>query len=147
MKIQDIDHGMVFDHLELGTGSRVFSVLKERVWSQRFYPIMAGSFTSKREGKKDIAKLHGLHLAEGSQALNEIALLSPQATINWIENSNVAKKKKAVDCLSKEVATRLVSCANTNCISHEEAPPRFSVVAKEPLTFLCRYCTREFSRI
>ena len=143
-RIQDIDHGMVFDHLELGTGARIFEVLKARVWEEKFYPIMAGSFESTLQGKKDIAKLHGLHVGEGSPVLNEVAVISPHSTVNWIQDSRVVKKKRASDCMADVIETPLVECANQNCISHEEAPHRFHVLSRQPIRLKCAYCTREF---
>ena len=144
-KIQDIEFGMVFDHLGLGTGARVFDVLKSRVWSKEFRPIIVGSFPSQQKGRKDIAKLDGLHLDEGSPGLNEIALLSPDATVNWIDQGKVVKKKNARDCVADSIESPLVECANSNCISHEEAPQKFHVRSRQPLVMECYYCTREFS--
>ena len=137
---------MVFDHLAFGSGSKVFDVLSKRVWTDRFYPIMVGSFPSKSKGKKDVAKLDGLHLEEGSPAMNEIALLSPDATVSWVEGGEVVKKKTARECLAELVSSALVECPNTNCITHEEALPTFRVQSRSPLLLECRYCKRSFSR-
>jgi len=146
-KIQDIDKGMVFDHLDLGKGADVLTVLKKSVWNNGFYPVMTGSFISERKGKKDIVKLHGPHLEEGSPVMNDLAVISPDSTVNWIEGERVVKKRKAWECIADFIETSLVECANHNCVSHDEAPPKFHVTSKNPLKLKCFYCTREFQRI
>jgi aspartate carbamoyltransferase regulatory subunit len=143
-KIQDIEYGMVFDHLPPGAGAGVFNVLKNRIWPERFCPIIIGSFHSKKKGKKDIAKLDGIHLKEGSPALNEIALLSPHSTVNWIEDERVIKKKEAWKCMADFVSTEMIKCPNHNCISHKEAPGKFHVKSRNPLLMKCHYCERKF---
>ncbi|MBI4020659.1 MAG: aspartate carbamoyltransferase regulatory subunit [Candidatus Aenigmarchaeota archaeon] len=145
-KIELIEHGMVFDHLTFATGGRVFDVLSKYAWIDGFYPIMVGSFPSKSKGRKDVAKLDGLHLAEGTGAMNEIALLSPEATVSWIDHGQVLRKKKAWECLAPLVTSRLIECPNANCITHEEAPPTFRVQQRQPLSLECVYCKRSFMR-
>ena len=146
-KIRDIEYGMVIDHISLGKGTAVSDTIKNRLWKEQgIYSVTTGEGYNSPStgGYKDIVKLEGKQLDEGHGILNEIAVLEPHATVNWIEEQDVIRKKRACDCVSEEINTDLIDCANMNCVTHEEAPGRFYMLRKNPLEVRCHYCEREF---
>ncbi len=143
-QIRDIRYGMVFDHIPPGYGTVISGVLKSRVWEEEDHPVYTGEGLTGRKGPKDIVKLDGIHLKPGCDALNEIAFIHPDITVNWIEGSERTEKRRASDCIGDEIRSSLVPCENTNCIGNDEAPGRYKVLGKEPLTLRCHYCSRKF---
>ena len=137
MKVDVIENGTVVDHIKAGSGLKVFVMLGVAGgYSERAALVM--NVPSKRLGKKDIVKIEGKTVSEDAASM--IALLSPGASINIIENSKVAKKYVV------SVPERLRgagTCPNPNCITNREECVR--EFTKEGERFRCHYCERLFA--
>ena len=73
--------------------------------------------------------------------MQQISILSPNATISLIEDSKVIEKIKV------KLPTRiegLILCQNNTCISNSDEPiaSEFSVLEEKPLKIQCIYCNR-----
>ncbi len=134
LKVDVIENGTVVDHIKAGSGLKVFVMLGVAGgYSERAALVM--NVPSKRLGKKDIVKIEGKTVSEDAASM--IALLSPGASINIIENSKVAKKYVV------SVPERLRgagTCPNPNCITNREECVR--EFTKEGERFRCHYCER-----
>ncbi len=134
LKVDVIEKGTVVDHIKAGNGLKVFTMLGAAGgYSERAALVM--NVPSKRLGKKDIVKIEGKTVSD--EAASMIALLSPGASINIIENSKVSKKYVvSVPEKLKGAGT----CPNPNCITNkEECVKEFN---KEGEKFRCHYCER-----
>lgn len=137
LKVDMIEKGTVVDHIKAGKGGKVLTILGVgEDYPGRVALVM--NVPSKRLGKKDIVKIEGKSVSE--DVANMIALVSPGASINLIENSAVSKKY--VVSLPEKLKG-MGTCPNPNCITNKEmSEKQFS---KEGDRYRCRYCERLMS--
>ena len=137
LKVDVIEKGTVVDHIKAGRGQKVLVILGAgEGHSERAALVM--NVPSKKLGKKDIVKIEGKIVSE--EVANMIALISPGASINIIENSSVAKKY--VVSLPDKLKG-VGSCPNPNCITNkEESIKQFT---KENESYRCHFCERLLS--
>jgi len=138
LSVDTIEKGTVVDHIKAGKGAKVLEILGVgENYPNRVALVM--HVQSKKGGEKDIVKI-AEKLVDDKKA-NLIALISPGATINIIENEKVTKKFKVAlpDTLSDAG-----KCPNPNCMtSVEECEQMFS---KEGTgSYRCHYCERLFN--
>jgi aspartate carbamoyltransferase catalytic subunit len=125
MFIDRIHDGTVIDHLQPGTLRAVSDALD---LENRGYSCTTATIAEK---PNPFIKTNLRALPE--RDLKRIALLSPEPTINAVENGGVAEKFV------------YLLCANTNCITrtiNEDVPPRFY---RDGGTMRCRYCRRPYA--
>jgi aspartate carbamoyltransferase catalytic subunit len=125
MFIDKIHDGTVIDHLVPGALRAVSDVLD---LENRGYSCTTATIPEKRNPfiKTSLAELT-------ERDLKNIALISPEPTIDTIAGGRI--REKFVYLL----------CANTNCISrvvNEDVPPRFY---NDDGTMRCRYCRRPYA--
>jgi len=134
--VDTIDQGTVVDHIQQGMGIRVMDLLGiDKNYPHRVALVM--NVASKRTGKKDIVKIEGILVSE--EKTNVIALVSPNASINHIQDGKVVKKSKAE--LPNKVEG-IGKCPNPKCVTNGESiPTRFSLDEGE---YRCGYCERKF---
>jgi aspartate carbamoyltransferase catalytic subunit len=124
MFIDKIHDGTVIDHLTEGTLRSVDAVLD---LENRGHSCTTAVITEKRNPfiKTDLQRL-------SERDLKQIALISPEPTINYIKDGRV--REKFVYLL----------CRNTNCITriiNEDVPPKLYA---DHGTIRCRYCRRPY---
>ena len=134
--VDTINQGTVVDHIQQGMGIRVMDLLGiDKSYPHRVALVM--NVTSKRTGKKDIVKIEGILVSE--EKTNVIALVSPNATINHIQDGKVVKKSKAELPAKMEGVGK---CPNPKCITnHERVSTQFTLDEGE---YRCGYCERKF---
>ncbi len=136
LKVDVIEKGTVVDHIKSGKGGKVLSILGVgENYPGRVALVM--NVPSKSLGKKDIVKIEGKAVSE--EVANMIALVSPGATINIIDDSKVSKKY--VVHLPDELKG-MGKCPNPNCITNKEDAMKHFTKDKE--SFRCHYCERAF---
>ena len=137
MKVERIERGTVIDHI---LPARAFDVLRVlRLSNDRSMSILVNTH-SKKGGKKDILKFEDVELS--AEEANLVALISPQATINYIVDGKVARKFNAE---SPEVVRGILTCSNPNCISNQNEPitTEFKKVPDDDQRYVCSYCERD----
>jgi len=137
MKVERIERGTVIDHI---LPARAFDVLRVlRLSNDRSMSILVNTH-SKKGGKKDILKFEDVELS--AEEANLVALISPQATINYIVDGKVARKFNAE---SPEVVRGILTCSNPNCISNRNEPitTEFKKVSAKDQRYVCSYCERD----
>ncbi len=137
LKVDVIEKGTVVDHIKAGKGAKVLKLMG----IGEDYPYRVALMMhvpSKKTKEKDIVKIAERMITE--KEANIIALISPGATINIIEEGKV-KKKYTVDLPEKLEGNGI--CPNPNCItrSEKDVEQRF---AKEDSNYRCHYCERVF---
>ncbi len=138
IKVKRIKNGTVIDHISSGQALNVLRILG----ITKDYPTtavtVAMNVPSPKVSRKDIVKIEGRELR--SDEVGKISLISPNATINIIRDTEVFKKMKVS---LPDVIEGVVTCANPNCITNTEVVlTRFLVEQKDPIRLRCYYCER-----
>jgi aspartate carbamoyltransferase catalytic subunit len=133
-----IEDGTVIDHILPGRSGLVKSVLSI---PEGVPVLMAENLESHRiaSGRKDLIKIIGYK--PSPIELNQIALISPDATISLIHSGAIVEKGMVV---LPEYVGGLVLCQNPNCISRPEqlegVPSLFRTISRTPPILQCTYC-------
>jgi aspartate carbamoyltransferase regulatory subunit len=139
LKIDKIRKGTVIDHIDAGYALTILNLtgLDE---SPNLMTIGV-NVSSKKYNKKDIIKIEGVFLNEIQ--MQQISILSPNATISLIDNYKVIEKKKVK---IPQIIERLILCQNKTCISNSGEPieTEFLVLEEKPLKIQCVYCNRNY---
>jgi len=137
MKVQRIERGTVIDHILPGAAFDVLRVLE--IPKDKTMSILLNSH-SKKGGKKDILKIEDVELS-GEEA-NRVALVSPHATINFIEGGKVVRK---FNVEAPGVVRGILTCSNPNCISNQNEPvtSEFTRGPDDGHRYICKYCERD----
>lgn len=138
LKIERIHKGTVIDHIDAGYALTILSLtgLDE---SPNLITIGV-NVPSKKYKKKDIIKIEGVFLNETQ--MQQISILSPNATISLIDDYKVIEKKKVT---IPDVIKKLIMCQNATCIVNSQKEPvdtEFLVLEQKPLKIQCVYCDR-----
>ncbi len=144
LAVSKIRCGTVIDHINAGKALLVLRILGIKPGSSERV-LIAMNVPSKKMGKKDIVKVEGKYI--GEEELNRIALISPNATINLIEDYRVSEKRR-VELPS--VVEGILTCPNRNCITNSREPikSRFHIVKKgEEVRAVCHYCGRRICEL
>ncbi|RUM33669.1 MAG: aspartate carbamoyltransferase regulatory subunit [Archaeoglobus sp.] len=140
LAVSKIKCGTVIDHINAGKALLVLRILgikpgcSERV-------LIAMNVPSKKMGKKDIVKVEGKYI--GEKELDRIALISPNATINLIDEYEVSEKRR-VELPS--TVEGILTCPNKNCITNSKEPikSKFHIRRSgESVRAVCHYCGRK----
>lgn len=133
LEITSLNNGIVIDHIKNGIGIKIYNILHLENIEDEVALIMNAKSTSM--GKKDILKIeNNLHLN-----LEAIAILDPNATVNYIKNEKVIEKKEI------ELPDRIkgvISCQNPSCIStsEREVESVFELIDRKEKMYKCSYC-------
>lgn len=137
LQIKALENGIVIDHIPAEKTFAIVEILNLKEYSEVI--TVATNLKSSSLGKKGLIKIEDKIL--GEKELGEIALLTPDVTINIIENFKVVKKLKL--SIPDEIIG-LIKCNNNKCISnHEEIDSKFIKLSdgnKEK--YKCYYCER-----
>jgi len=142
LKVKLIKNGIAIDHIKHGEAPEVLKILGISNGFQESVTL-AMNIPSGFMGKKDIVKVENRDL--DPKEINKIAIIAPNATINWIRDYKVVKKEKV--SLPEEIVG-IVKCPNPSCVTNKEREPIksvFRVKQQEPLVLRCKYCEREIS--
>ncbi|KPK63020.1 MAG: aspartate carbamoyltransferase [Planctomycetes bacterium SM23_32] len=136
MSVSAIRNGTVIDHIQNEATFKVAEILR---LAQEQHTVLVGmNLPSGKVGKKGIIKIESRELTP--QEVNKIALIAPQATLNIIQDYEVAEKR------SVELPERvegIVRCFNPSCITNRQAVSTcFDVIASDPVGLRCVYCER-----
>ncbi|MHA2181178.1 MAG: aspartate carbamoyltransferase regulatory subunit [Promethearchaeota archaeon] len=138
LKIVKISKGTVIDHIDAGYALTILNLTG--LDEVKNLITIGVNVSSKKYSTKDIIKIENVFLNETQ--MQQISILSPNATISLIEEKNVIEKKKVE--LPKTI-TKLILCVNQTCISNSDKEPistEFAVLEEKPLKIQCIYCER-----
>ncbi|SSY81141.1 aspartate carbamoyltransferase regulatory subunit [Alysiella crassa] len=141
LSVEAIENGTVIDHIPAGLGLTILRQFKLLHYGNAV--TVGFNLPSQSQGAKDIIKIKDVQFSE--QDANRLALFSPNAVVNQIENFVVVKK---MHLTLPETIGDVFRCPNANCASHDE-PVRslFRVYQKQGLVKLkCHYCEKTFAR-
>ncbi len=141
LSVEAIENGTVIDHIPAGLGLTILRQFKLLHYGNAV--TVGFNLPSKSQGSKDIIKIKDVQFSE--QDANRLALFSPNAVVNQIEQFAVVKK---MHLTLPETISEVFRCPNTNCASHSEPViSKFSVRQQQGLVKLkCHYCEKTFAR-
>ncbi len=140
LAVSKIKCGTVIDHINAGKALLVLKILAIRPGC-RDRVLIAMNVPSRKMGKKDIVKVENKYICDDE--LNKIALISPKATINLIENYEVSEKKRVK---LPNVVEGIIVCPNKNCITNSREPikSKFHVEKNgDNVKVVCHYCGKK----
>jgi len=135
--ISQIEKGTVIDHLNPRVVFEVVRILG--IDDQIEETVTVGTnFQSKALGKKGIIKIADRFLTQ--EDVDKLSVISPNATVNIIEDYEVKKKFKVK---FPEEVKAILKCPNPNCVTNVEGTEsRFKLVQESPILLFCIYCER-----
>lgn len=134
-----IERGIVLDHVLGGQSPQLMMALGLRGLGQPIVLLMG--LPSKLHREKDILVIPELVL--DPDTLLRAAILSPELTVNRIEDGKVAEKSRPE---LPEVLVDIVTCPNPGCITRsEEMSQRIVCCPKCKPRLRCYYCEFGFS--
>ncbi len=138
LKVDPIKNGTVIDHITAGKALQVIDLLN---MNHPTNEVMIGmNLLSKKMGKKDIIKIEDRQLSDSE--VNSIALLTPTATVIYIDDYKVVRKLLVQ---IPDIIDGLVVCPNPKCVTNvEKVKTRFEVAKKDPIQVRCVYCERKY---
>ena len=137
IRIVKIHDGTVIDHIRAGKALEVLKILGI-TGEEGNIVTLAMNITSSKIGKKDIVKVEHRFLEDAEVA--RIALVAPEATINFIEDFKIIKKTRVE---LPEIISDIFQCPNQRCVTNKEREPihsKYEVVSKTPVKLKCLYC-------
>jgi aspartate carbamoyltransferase regulatory subunit len=138
--INPIENGFVIDHSLPGQASKIADTLS--LYKRgRGVILVADGLPSPRMGRKGLIKVQDLKL--GDYELDLVALYSPNATISFIKDWELAEKRKAK---IPERLEGLVYCSNPNCITNDSNEKESPLVYFRDNRFVCHYCRVRFPK-
>ncbi|OAN19052.1 aspartate carbamoyltransferase regulatory subunit [Photobacterium jeanii] len=141
LQVEAIKNGSVIDHIPANIGIKVLKLFKMHKTNERV--TIGLNLPSSALGAKDLIKIENVYISE--EQANQLALYAPNATVNQIENYEVAKK---LNLTLPQHIHGIFECPNSNCITHgEPVDSSFNVITKkEDIQLKCKYCEKVFSR-
>jgi len=141
LKVSKIENGTVIDHIKAGLAHKILRILEIGEDDNKTI-ITASNVNSSKHGKKDVVKIENETIS--TDKLDKIAIISPQATINLIENYEVVNKQKVQ---VPEQVRGLLPCPNPKCITNNKKEKVISwleTCSRDPIEMECHYCERVF---
>ena len=133
LEITSLKKGIVIDHIKRGLGIKIFNLLHLDEIDDEVALILNANSSS--QGRKDIVKIaNNLDIN-----LDAVAIIDPNATVNFIEDEKVVEKKQLE---LPEVSKGILKCQNPTCVSTTERniESKFILIDREEKMYKCAYC-------
>ncbi len=140
LQVEAIKCGTVIDHIPARVGFRLLSLFRLTETDQRI--TIGLNLPSGEMQRKDLIKIENTFLTDDQ--INQLAIYAPHATVNRIDNYDVVAK--IVPALPERIE-RVLTCPNSNCISHNEPVHSVFTVRQraQDISLKCKYCEKEFA--
>jgi aspartate carbamoyltransferase regulatory subunit len=141
LSVSAIQNGTVIDHVPAGQALRIIHMLG--FLDKKLRVTLGLNLFSQRMKFKDLIKVEN-HLLTKEEA-NKTTIFAPEATINIINNFEVAEK--IITHLPKSVGN-VFSCPNPVCITHVEPIESFFIIEEQgtQVKLICKFCEKAFDR-
>ena len=133
LEITSLKKGIVIDHIKRGLGIKIFNLLHLEELEDEVALILNADSSS--QGSKDIVKIaNNLDIN-----LDAVAIIDPNATVNFIDDEKVVEKKQLE---LPEVSKGILKCQNPTCVSTTERniESKFILIDREEKMYKCEYC-------
>lgn len=143
LSVAAIQNGTVIDHIEAGIALKIVKILDLAASTTQV--TLGLNLPSAALGYKDIIKVENRELTVDEA--NQVAIFSPDATINIIKDFEVNHKFKVT---LPEMIENIILCPNPFCISRHEKTVRLMKVlrrrSKNNIGIECHYCKKIFTQ-
>lgn len=133
LEITSLKKGIVIDHIKRGLGIKIFNLLHLDEIDDEVALILNANSSS--QGRKDIVKIaNNLDIN-----LDAVAIIDPNATVNFIDDEKVVEKKQLE---LPEESKGILKCQNPTCVSTTERniESKFILIDREEKMYKCAYC-------
>jgi aspartate carbamoyltransferase regulatory subunit len=139
LRVTKIKEGTVIDHVNAGMALIVLEMLGITGRGGSVVTLSM-NVSSKKRKRKDIVKIENRFLERSE--INQISLISPNATINEIRDFKVVNK---FEVELPEKITGFPKCINPKCITNAREPSKQSYTVKniDPIRIRCKYCNTD----
>ncbi len=139
LNIGGLNRGVVIDHIEAGGAMKIYEYLQLEKLDAEVAIIKNAK--SNKMGKKDIIKIEGPLTLD----LDMLAVMSPNITINIIENDVIVEKRHL---RYPERVTGILRCKNPRCITSVEQGLEQTFRLTDPKNgiYRCIYCEQAFRK-
>ena len=139
LQVEAIQDGSVIDHIPIQQAVKILNFFKLTQTNEK---ITIGLNLPTHSGAgKDLIKVENTFISD--EQANQLALFAPNATINQIKDFKVVNKFQVQ---LPDSFIGVLSCPNSNCITHNEpVSTRFYVKKKNNLALKCHYCEKTFN--
>ncbi len=137
LKIDEIQNGVVIDHITAGTGLALYHMMELEKLGNASVALLQ-NVRSQKAGKKDIIKIEG---NVSGLSFDTLAYVDPKISITVIQDGKVVEKKHP------EQPKRLVNvikCTNPRCITSIEEGCDHIFALTPSGRYRCIYCEQEF---
>ncbi len=131
MNIDGVKSGIVIDHITAGKAMQLYKMLG--IDKLDCCVAVIQNVGSEKMGKKDMIKID----SSISINLDVIGYVSPNATINTIENGKIVRKEH-IDLPQR--LTNIIHCKNPRCITTTEQEIDHVFVLSDKGEYRCLYC-------
>lgn len=141
LSVPAIRNGTVIDHIKAGCALQIIRMLQ--LHNSPYIVTVGLNLASSTIGVKDLIKVADRELSP--EEANKVAIFAPHATINIVQEYDVARKFRVQPPPTIE---HLVVCPNSCCITHAEPMSSFFYVRqnKEVIWLRCKYCEKSFTQ-
>ena len=140
MHIDEIQNGIVIDHIKAGKGMELYHFL--HLDELDCSVAILRNVNSQKMGKKDIIKIE---CPIDFMDLDILGFIDHNITVNIIENEQIVEKKELK--LPKEIKN-VIRCKNPRCITsiEQELDHIFVLTDEENQVYRCKYCEEKYRR-
>jgi aspartate carbamoyltransferase regulatory subunit len=131
MNIDGIKNGIVIDHITAGKAMQLYTMLG--IDQLDCCVAVIQNVGSRKMGKKDMIKID----SSISINLDVIGYVSPNATVNIIEDGKIVRKEH-IDLPKK--LTNIIYCKNPRCITTTEQEIQHIFMLSDKGEYRCVYC-------
>jgi len=131
MNIDSIKNGIVIDHIRVGNGMKIYSLLG--LDKLECSVAIIKNVNSKKMGRKDIIKIDSLI----DMNMDILGYIDSDMTINLIKDGELIEKKKVK---LPSTITNVVYCKNPRCITSVEQELKHIFNLQDDGTYRCVYC-------
>ena len=141
LKVDEIQNGVVIDHITAGTGLALYHLMELEKLSDATVALLQ-NVRSQKSGKKDIIKIEG---GLDEIDLDVLGFVDHNITVNIIRDSKIIEKKTL--SLPQRI-TNVLHCKNPRCITSIEQglPHIFFLSDEESQTYRCLYCEEKYGQ-
>lgn len=141
LSVEAIENGTVIDHIPAGLALTILRQFKLLHYGEAV--TVGFNLTSRSQGRKDIIKIKNVYFSAADA--NRLALFTPEAVVNRIENYQVTEK---LTLTLPQSISEVFRCPNPNCASRSEPVKSYFSVRRHlgQTKLKCRYCEKTFAR-
>lgn len=135
LNIDAIQNGIVIDHIQSGTGMKLYNLLD--LAELDCCVAIIQNARSNKYGKKDIIKIEGIETID----LSILGYVDSNITVDVIRDGVIAQKQQLVP---PQKLVNVIRCKNPRCItSAEEAIDQVFLLGSGG-RYRCAYCEQEY---